>query len=79
MWESGWVTGCQYSRDLRFFSKRLGWESKLGGESFYKVRGIICGVSLSVEEREGRNLYSDCHEQMEPGKVKNFVGDSGHG
>lgn len=53
---------------------QVGW-----GLSFYKVRGVICGVSLSMEEREERNTYSDFHEQMEPWRVKNFVGESGHG
>lgn len=33
---------------------QVGW-----GLSFYKVRGVICGVSLSMEEREERNTYAD--------------------
>lgn len=32
-----------------------------------------------MEKGEGRNSYSGCCEQMEPGKVKNFTGDSGQG
>lgn len=39
---------------------QIGW-----GLSFYKVRGVICGVSLSVEKREGRDPYPDCHQQID--------------